>query len=28
VVRMVEAVDESLENSGARVEVGAERSLT
>ena len=28
VVRMIEAVDESLENSGARVEVGAERSLT
>jgi predicted dehydrogenase len=28
VVRMIEAVDDSLENSGARVEVGAERSLT
>jgi predicted dehydrogenase len=28
VVRMIEAVDESLEASGARVEVGAERSLT
>ena len=27
VVRMIEAVDDSLENSGARVEVGAERSL-
>jgi predicted dehydrogenase len=28
VVRMIEAVDDSLENNGARVEVGAERSLT
>ena len=28
VVRMIEAVDDSLENSGARVEVGTERSLT
>ena len=27
VVRMIEAVDDSLERSGARVEVGAERSL-
>ena len=26
--RMIEAVDDSLENNGARVEVGAERSLT
>ena len=28
VVRMIEAVDHSLDSSGARVEVGAERSLT
>ena len=28
VVRMIEAVDDSLERNGARVEVGAERSLT
>ena len=28
VVRMIEAVDVSLEQNGARVDVGAERSLT